>query len=94
MRSAKGLYLFYRKILFPALLFSALLSVFGMTVAGFFIGIGIAFIFLLPMFHYLVYEIKCPNEYFFYHNLGLSKLSLWVSTMLVGLTVGLTFLLI
>lgn len=94
MRTIKGLFLFYKRIVFPALLFSAVLSSFGMTLVNFFGGLGFAFLFLLPLFHYLSYEIRYPGEYYFYHNQGLSKLVLWLITLVISLLVGLGFMLI
>jgi len=35
------------------------------------------------LFHYIVYEVRYKNEYYFYYNLGLSKLSLWVSNLIL-----------
>ena len=92
MRSRKGLYLFYRKITFPALSLSALLAAFGTGYVSFSSGLGISFIFVFPMFHYLSYEIRYPNEYFFYYNLGLSRSTLWAATTFLGLTIGITLL--
>lgn len=89
MRSAKGLLLFYRKIVVPSLVLSIVLPLFGMTLINFTSGVGISFFFLLPLFHFLGYEIKYPHEYFFYHNLGLSKRCLWVSTIIISLIVSL-----
>lgn len=57
-------------------------------------GVGFSFVFLTPVFHYLTYEIRNPNEYFFYYNLGLSKLILWTSTLVISLIIGLIIILL
>lgn len=57
-------------------------------------GVGFSFVFLTPVFQYLTYEIRNPNEYFFYYNLGLSKLVLWTSTLVISLIIGLIFILL
>lgn len=94
MHIARGLFFFYKKITLPALLLSILLSLFGMDFMNLSSGVGISFMFLLPLFHFLSYEIRYANEYYFYHNLGLSRLILWIYTILIGFIVGLMLILI
>jgi hypothetical protein len=42
-----------------------------------------------PFFHFAIYEIRNPNEYYFYYNLGLSKTVLWISTIAISFCIGL-----
>ncbi|MHA4896323.1 hypothetical protein ACXZ1K_16335 [Pedobacter sp. PWIIR3] len=89
MRLLNGFWLFYQKLVIPSLIVSTMLSVlvFGYTEA--FKGCGISFIFLTPAFHYFTYDLKNPNEYYFYYNLGLGKLLLWSGTVLFSFLGGL-----
>ncbi|SDL79061.1 hypothetical protein SAMN04487898_12521 [Pedobacter sp. ok626] len=94
MRILYGLCFFYQKLIIPSLVISIVLSFLMMKVIDLYVGIGISFIFLTPVFHYLIYEIRTPNEYYFYYNLGLSKIVLWTNTIIVSLIVGLLFILL
>ncbi|MNK04923.1 hypothetical protein D3C87_227960 [compost metagenome] len=94
MRILYGLCFFYQKLIIPSLVISIVLSFLMMKVIDLYVGIGISFIFLTPVFHYLIYEIRNPNEYYFYHNLGLNKLVLWTNTLIISLIVGLLFILL
>lgn len=94
MRILQGIYIFYAKLVVPSLALSILITYFRPNGLVWNVGLGISFIFLLPVFHYFSYELRSPQEYYFYHNLGLSKLVLWLSTIMIGLIFGLTFILI
>lgn len=74
----KILWIFYRKLLIPTVLFSILLD----FQLGFsFDNFGVCFALLLPCFHYFIYELRFKSEYFFYGNFGYSRLSLWILTL-------------
>lgn len=81
MMLVKNILLFQKKIL-PSSYAIAI-------VLGFIFGsikfVGIAFMFILPLVHLLVYELQSKNEYFYYYNLGITKLNLWLSTVILGL---------
>jgi hypothetical protein len=51
------------------------------------VGTGFGYFLAGPMVHYYLYDLKDPNEYYFYFNAGLSKI------MLYATTVGLNFIL-
>lgn len=51
--------------------------------------VGISYILLSMVFQYLIYEVRYPNEYYFYYNLGLSKFFLWAGSFSLSLIVGL-----
>jgi len=87
MRTIRALYYFYLKLLIPSIILSFALSYFCMN-GRLYAGTGISFIFLTPAFHYFTYEIQSPNEYYFYHNLGLSKLNLWLATVFISISIG------
>ncbi|AMP98880.1 hypothetical protein AY601_1974 [Pedobacter cryoconitis] len=92
MRMIKGLWIFYKKLIIPSLALSILLALFGASIVRISIGIGISYIIFTPVVHYFTYEVNNINEYYFYHNLGLSKLFLWVNTVITSLIIGVAFL--
>lgn len=89
MRIVHGLRFFYQKLIIPSLVLSVLLAYFVLGLGKLCSGTGISFIFLTPVFHYFTYELRRPNEYYFYYNLGLSKSVLWLSTIGISLVIGL-----
>ncbi|MGE0078139.1 MAG: hypothetical protein AB7S48_09785 [Bacteroidales bacterium] len=91
MRTIKSILIFYEKIVIPAAVVSIVLGLFSikLSVAPFFKGTGFAYMFIGPLFHYFVYETRNPNEYYFYYNLGLNKISLWLSSVLISILIGL-----
>lgn len=98
MRIFFCIWVFYKKLILPTVVVSAL---FGLilypnteTISSSMKWSGISCIFLTPVFHYFIYEIRNPNEYYFYYNMGLSKLVLWISTTILGLILGLLIILI
>jgi len=83
MRFLTGLWFFYLRLLLPALILSGILGAYAPAeILNFSAGAGLSFLFVLPMFHYFIYEINNPQEYYFYHNLGLSKVFLWTFTII------------
>ncbi|RZM26741.1 MAG: hypothetical protein EOO88_15925 [Pedobacter sp.] len=89
MTTFRSLFLFQWKLIVPALVLSVLLAALMMELDHLRAGIGIAFIFFMPTMHYFRYELKNPEEYFFYYNMGLSKLRLWIYTIIFSLSAGL-----
>ena len=92
MRIVYGLWFFYQKLIIPSLVVSIALSYLMAGTSHLLIGIGIVYIFFTPTFHYLTYELNNSNEYYFYYNMGLSKLSLWMSTLVISTLIGLLFI--
>jgi hypothetical protein len=45
-------------------------------------------IFASLLFHYLIYEIRNSKEYYFYFNMGLTKLMLWLSTLFISIFIA------
>ena len=84
MRELTGVWFFYQKLMIPSIAISLFLSFFQMPFTDLNVGIGISYMFVTPVFHYFTYEIKNPNEYYFYFNLGLSKIFLWSCTLLIS----------
>jgi len=94
MSIALGLWIFYRRVLSASIIFSMFLALLGIGNVPFFMGAGFAFVFLTPMFHYLLYEVNSPGEYYFYYNIGLSRLLLWLSTIAISIVLGLSIMFI
>lgn len=88
MREFKGLWFFYQKLIIPSLTISVLLALLSLKLVDFNVGIGFSYIILTPLFHYFIYEIQHPDEYYFYYNLGLSKGSLWICTFIISSLAG------
>jgi len=85
IKSLKVLSIFYIKLLIPAVLFSLLMD----TQLGFTIGnLGLCFLLFLPAFHFLIYELRLKDEYYFYGNFGFSRLFLWGFTAVLSLIVN------
>ncbi len=93
MRIIKAIWFFYRKLIIPALVSSVAI---GLGIGGVFYAktIGVTYLFLSLLFHYFIYEVKNKNEYYFYYNLGLSRLTLWGITFVLGLMVSSFFMII
>ncbi len=78
------LWIFYKKILIPALLFSLLISfLLPYSIETF----GLSFLLMLPVLHYFMYEVRFKSEYYFYTNSGFSRTFLWTGTILSGFLV-------
>lgn len=90
MRVLKGLWFFYKKLVVPALAVSILLALFSLAYLELASGIVISYVLFTPCMHYVMYEIRSPHEYYFYHNLGLSKTALWANTLTVSILLSLT----
>ncbi len=71
-------WIFYRKIFLYSVLLTGLLAVaVGSPDPGF---IGITYAILTPCVQLFFYELSSPQEYYFYANLGLIRLQLWIIT--------------
>ncbi|MFL9833497.1 hypothetical protein [Chryseobacterium terrae] len=83
----KILWIFYRKLLIPGVLFSLLTSIpAGIGFKNFSFG----FLLIFPLMHYFIYELRLKNEYLFYANFGFSRRSLWGIT--IAFCAGLKFI--
>jgi hypothetical protein len=51
-------------------------------------GTGFGYVFAGLISHYFIYELRYPNEYYFYFNAGLSKSILYGSTLTLNLVIG------
>ena len=87
MLKIKAIILFHKKLAVPSLAFSLLIGLYSIfmndqvNIAAF----GMPYLLLPSLMQYFIYEIKNKDEYFFYHNIGLSKIYLWVSTLIISL---------
>lgn len=91
MRILSAIWMFYRKLIIPAIVMSVLMGLFGLMASDSVStrSIGAAYMLFAPFFHFAIYEIRNPNEYYFYFNLGLSKMVLWISTIAISFCIGL-----
>jgi hypothetical protein len=86
IKHLKILWIFYLKLLIPAILFSLLLA----FQKGFNIGnFGFCFLIIFPAFHFLIYELRLKREYVFFANFGFSRQFLWITTVSIGLIINL-----
>jgi len=73
----------------------------GIGIAGYFMvtsipvvqGTGFGYILAGPLTHYFIYELRNENEYYFYFNMGLNKIILYGSTVILNLIFGAMILL-
>ncbi|MEI6139703.1 MAG: hypothetical protein WCP85_10600 [Mariniphaga sp.] len=98
MRIALSIWMFYKKLIIPSLSMSAL--------TGFLVFLNsnsvpltwrwswISFILFTPLFQYFIYEVRNPNEYYFYYNMGISKLALFISSWILSVFIGLIMLML
>ncbi|WP_155845729.1 hypothetical protein [Chryseobacterium gregarium] len=49
---------------------------------------GLCFLLFLPCLHFLIYELRFRNEYYFYANFGFSRLFLWVFTFSLSILIN------
>ncbi|SEF47890.1 hypothetical protein SAMN05421847_0096 [Halpernia humi] len=77
MKKVLVFWYFYYPILIPSIIFSIIIA--GLT--GFNLqNFSRSFFLLVPLFHFIIYEILYKNEYHFYNNFGFSRVNLWVLT--------------
>jgi len=82
LRLLKNIIVFQRKIFFLSYIIS--IGV-GLLFGGELTTIGLSFFIIAPFTQYFLYEMNNKNQYYYYYNLGLSKLSLWISTLIISL---------
>ncbi len=82
MRLLKNILLFQKKIVFTSAIIAVAIGfIFSVSLNI----IGLYYLYIAPMTHLFIYEIKNKNEYYYYYNLGLTKLILWGSTFVIAL---------
>ena len=88
--------MFYKKLIIPALSMSAAIGslVFFNSGSFSFKWFGITYMIVVPVFHYYIYEVRNPNEYYFYYNMGISKPMLYLATLVFSSFIGLIISLI
>ena len=80
---------FYKKILFPAIFMSILLTIIGLMLFSYNPAlVGASYLFCSLAMHFVAYEVRGNHEYCFYNNLGYSRLALWGVTIVLGLLVA------
>jgi len=96
MRIAISIWIFYKKLIIPTIVASIMMAFMPMLFSGAALTgplpihtIGVTYIVFTPFFQYFIYEIRNPEEYYFYYNMGLSKLLLWTTTIIISSIAGL-----
>lgn len=80
---------FYKKLIIPTLGSSLAITFFSLVYEYSFTEIfGLSYIFMAVLFHFFTYEVTYPNEYYFYYNLGLSKIILYATTFIISFIIG------
>lgn len=82
MRQLQVLLLFYRKIVIPPFWIGLLPLLGAYKYEQEIIPeiLGISLLLFIPAFHFMHYEVRKPDTYYFYYNMGWSKLHLWIGT--------------
>lgn len=96
VKKAYYIFIFQKKFLLPAIIISVLLGFIGHSINGKPIGTnaGLAYLFILPLFQFFIYELRYAHEYYFYYNLGISKIALWIACIVHALILSLATLLL
>lgn len=108
MRLLIAILIFYKKLVLPSVLLSTLLA-FSIRYVGAMLPslpeddilplfsaktFAFAYICFSLVFQFFIYEIRYSNEYYFYYNMGINKLSLWISNILISCTISFGLLLL
>ena len=89
------LFAFQKKLIFPTLSLAISVGAVGSFIVfslPFIQSFGAGYIVAGPLMHYFTYELGRQNEYYFYFNLGLGKLHLYLSTIVLNTSLGLIIL--
>jgi hypothetical protein len=95
MRPIISTIIFYKRLVIPALIVSAAFGFLGMITPGGNFSlktVGFSYFLNSLLFHYLIYEIRHPEEYYFYYNLGFNKLMLWGINLVISFVLSLIFI--
>ena len=96
MQKIRAFWHFYLKVFIPCMAFAVIAGLFvsGINETRTLSLIAVSYFLFSPFFQYMIYDFRKRNEYFFYQNIGLSKLFLWVSSMSVSFIIHLSLRLI
>ena len=86
MKKIKFIYIFYKSTLLVNIAVSALLAIIGF--AYFFQIFSISFMTAGPILGLLYKEVTEYNQYYFYYNKGISKVSLILSCFVISAVIG------
>ena len=91
LRILFSLFIFYKKLVIPALTVAVAFGFLEWLLTQQFSlnTVGIYYIFTSMFFHYYIYEQRNPGEYYFYYNMGLSKIILWGTSLFLSLIITL-----
>lgn len=86
IRKIKAHLIFYKKIFELSLIMTFAFGLFSFFLfqEAIFEVIGISYFIFSIFFHFFLYEIRNPDDYYFYYNFGFSKAFLWSVTIIYG----------
>jgi len=86
-RLISGFYLFYLRIFVPAAITAIIIALADLALGGrrFLSMFAYAYFLLTPAFHYILYDFMNPGQYYFYNNIGFTRLGLWFLNILASL---------
>ena len=89
-------YLFYVKLSTPSILIALIIALSYLLITGTFSShlVGYSYFFLAIGFHFILYDLNNPGQYYFYYNLGISRRTLWVCSILANFIIGSIFFVI
>ncbi len=91
VKKLQTLFLFYKKLMLPTLPLAILGSAF-ISGLGFYRSLAFVYFIFSLFMHFIIYERRNKDEYYFYFNLGFSKPILWLATFLLSLLVSFVLL--
>jgi hypothetical protein len=96
MRIILSILIFYKKLVIPSLIVALAISLPEWLREEAFpmITVVISYILMSLFFHYFIYEKRNPGEYYFYFNLGLSKIILWGTSLFLSTMIGLILVIV
>lgn len=80
MKILLNIILFHSKLTLVTLPISLALGLLG-------VNIGMMYVFITPIYHFTMYHVINPNDYLYYNNFGLSKMNLWITTIVISLLI-------
>ena len=89
MHIIKAFWIFYYRILIPSAFASGVVAMLLGSFSRYSYSFGISYLFTSALFHYVIYELMNSHEYYAYYNIGLSKITLWLLSLVVSASIGL-----
>lgn len=90
MQKVKVYFLFHSRLFGASIAISIFIGLYYMWRSQEFstTTIGVAYLFTPLLMQYFIYELRNKGVYYFYYNLGISKVQLWTSTIIFNLIIA------